>query len=170
MHREGHVGAALALYAPIGVLASVAASPAFAVAGGAGAVLLATLPDQDMRIPLVSHRGITHTVWFALLVGGVLGAAAGYLAGESGYAGTTGMGTPLGVGAFAFAVGFVTIASHILADALTPMGVTPFAPLRERKYTVGVATASNPIANYALLVAGAALAGGALYLATTVSG
>jgi len=166
MHREGHLGAALALYSPIGFLAYVAGFPAAAVAGAVGATLLAMLPDQDIRIPLVSHRGITHTVWFALLVAGVLGAAGAYL-GDRG-----GMGTEdaLAVGAFAFLVGFVTIASHILADALTPMGVKPFAPFRGRKYTLALATASNPIANYALLVLGAALSGGALYLATTVGG
>ncbi|MFB6229180.1 MAG: metal-dependent hydrolase [Halobacteriales archaeon] len=164
MHREGHLGAALAMYAPIGFLAYVAGFPSFAVGGGIGAVLLAMLPDQDMRIPFLSHRGITHTVWFALLVGGILGATVGYLARE------TGTEEALAIGAFAFAVGFVTITSHIVADALTPMGVTPFTPFRRRKYTVSVATASNPIANYALLVLGAALAGGTLYLATTVTG
>jgi inner membrane protein len=166
MHREGHLGAALALYAPLGFLVYVAGFPSAAVLGGAGAVLLAMLPDQDMRIPLVSHRGITHTVWFALLVGGVLGAAAGYLGWRTG----RGPEAALAVGAFAFAVGFVTIASHVLADALTPMGVTPFAPLRGRKYTLAIATASNPIANYALLVLGAALTGVALYFASTMAG
>jgi inner membrane protein len=166
MHREGHLGAALAVYSPLGFLVHVAGFPSAAVAGGVGAALLVMVPDQDIRIPLVSHRGITHTVWFALLVGSVLGAAAGYL----GVRGGMGAEDALVVGAFAFAVGVVTIASHILADALTPMGVKPFAPLRGRKYTVAVATASNPIANYGLLFLGALSAGGALYLATIVAG
>jgi len=166
VHREGHLGAALALYSPVGFVTYVAGFPAAAVAGAVGAALLAMVPDYDMRIPFVSHRGITHTVWFALLVGGVLGAAGWYFGARGG------MGTDaaLAVGAFAFVVGFVTIASHIAADALTPMGVTPLAPLREGEYTLALATASNPIANYALLALGVVAAGGALYLATTVAG
>lgn len=163
MHREGHLGAALGLYAPVGFFTYVAGSPVPAVAGAGVACLLAMLPDQDIRIPLVSHRGITHTVWFALLIGGVLGAAGAFLGGQTGTQGV------LGAGGFGFVVGFVTIASHILADALTPMGVKPFAPLRNRTYTLALVTASNPIANYALLLVGGALAGGALYLGTVVS-
>ncbi len=158
MHREGHLGAALGLYAPVGFLTYVAGFPVPAVAGAGVACLLAMLPDQDIRIPFVSHRGITHTVWFALLIGGVLGVAGASL---GGHPGTWGV---VGAGGFGFVVGFVTITSHIVADALTPMGVTPFAPLGDRTYTLGLTTASNPIANYALLLVGGALAGGALYL------
>jgi len=163
VHREGHVGAALALYAPVGFLAFVSGFRSLAVLGAIGAVALAMLPDQDMRIPLVSHRGVTHTLWFALLVAGVLGVAGVYLGREQGVTGAA------GIGAFAALVGFVTIVSHIAADALTPMGVRPFAPVRGRKYTVALATASNPIANYLLLVLGGAIAVGALVLASTMA-
>ena len=48
----------------------------------AGAVGLAMLPDYDQRVPGVSHRGPTHTVWFALVVAVVLEALGG-LAGRS---------------------------------------------------------------------------------------
>lgn len=170
MHREGHVGAALALYAPVGFLAYVSGFRSFAVLGAVGAVALAMLPDQDMRIPFVSHRGITHTVWFALLVAGVLGAAGVYLGREMGAAGGNGTTGAAVIGAFAAVVGFVTIVSHIAADALTPMGVKPFAPVRGRKYTVALATASNPIANYLLLVLGGGLAVGALFVAARMTG
>jgi inner membrane protein len=86
-----------------------------------------------------------------------------YLGREQGVTGAA------GIGAFAALVGFVTIVSHIAADALTPMGVRPFAPVRGRKYTVALATASNPIANYLLLVLGGAIAVGALVLASTMA-
>ena len=163
MHREGHVGAALALYAPVGFLAYVSGVRSLAVLGAAGAVVLASLPDQDLRIPFVSHRGITHTVWFALLVAGVLGAGTAYVGREAGTADAT------GIGAFAAVVGFVTILSHIAADALTPMGVAPFEPIRGRTYSLSVTTAANPIANYLLLILGGGLAVGAFVLASTVS-
>ncbi|PHQ45836.1 metal-dependent hydrolase, partial [Halorubrum sp. C3] len=41
--------------------------------------------------------------------------------------------------------------SHILADALTPMGIKPYAPVRDDKVTLDWFKAANPIANYALL-------------------
>jgi inner membrane protein len=56
-------------------------------------------------------------------------------------------------------VGTVTIGAHLLADALTPMGVRPFAPVSDRTYTLGLTRADNPVANYGLLAAGIAVAG-----------
>ena len=38
------------------------------------------------------------------------------------------------------------------------MGIQPFKPLRNDKYTLDIAKAANPIANYGLLVAGCVLA------------
>jgi LmbE family N-acetylglucosaminyl deacetylase len=48
------------------------------------------LPDVDLRLPLVPHRGPTHTVWFALAVaagGGAVGWTAGAPAGPLAAAG-----------------------------------------------------------------------------------
>ncbi len=53
----------------------------------------------------------------------------------------------------------ISVGSHILADALTPVGVTPFSLVDDRHYIFGVARADNPIANYALLGVGAVAAG-----------
>jgi inner membrane protein len=145
MHREGHVGMTLAVYAPIGFIAALIGGLQLALVGGIVAAGLAMLPDIDMRIPLVKHRGITHTVWFALVVGlfvGLLGVAIGSDGGPL---------IALGVGAFGFLVGTVSICSHLLADALTPAGVRPYWPRNDVEYTVRVARASNPIANYLLL-------------------
>lgn len=149
MHREGHVGAALLAYAPVGFVTAAAGFRALSLFGGVGVAVLAMLPDYDQRVPGVDHRGVTHTVWFALLVGVVL-AVAGALVGSS-----RGVVASVGLAAFGFAVGVVTIGSHIAADALTPAGVRPFAPVRTRRYTYDVTKAANPIANYALLGIGA---------------
>lgn len=159
MHREGHVGAALLVYAPVGFLAFVLGWRELALLGAATAVALATLPDQDLRLPIVEHRGITHTAWFAALVGGALGAV-GWL-----YGARTGVATAAAAAAFGFVVGAATVCSHVLADALTPMGVTPFSPLSDRRYTLDLVRASNPIANYALLALGVGAAAGAFVLA-----
>lgn len=152
MYRHGHVGAALLLYAPLGFVALLVAGTQAAFVGAIVAGGLAMLPDVDMRIPFVRHRGPTHTVWFALAVGLVLGVLGG-LRGVQ-----TGPLSALGDFAFGFLVGALTVASHVAADALTPAGVRPFWPLDDRRYTYHVARASNPIANYALLGLGSAAA------------
>ena len=74
----------------------------------------------------------------------------------------------VGIGAFGFLVGTGTVLSHIAADALTPMGVRPFAPLDSRHISLEVVRAANPVANYALLVLGVAVAAGGYAAVTSV--
>lgn len=163
MHQEGHVGAALLAYAPAGAVTLAFGFDTLALLGGVGAAGLAMLPDADQRIPGLTHRGPTHTVWFALAVG-VVFALAGGLAGSS-----HGPLAAAGLAVWAFVVGTATVSSHILADALTPAGVRPFAPYHDGFYSYDLARASNPIANYALLAAGVLAAGGALALGNAIN-
>jgi inner membrane protein len=148
MHRNGHYGAALLGYAPLGLVTLAAG---FEVAGVGGAVVsvgLAMVPDWDMRLPNVAHRGPTHTVRFALGVGAVMGVAGAvslYLLGHG----------PLlsaGVATFGVAVGTTAILSHIGADALTPMGVEPLGD--GRTYSLEVCRADSLFGNYGLLILG----------------
>ena len=153
MHQKGHYGAALVAYAPIVFILTALGYTTLGVLGGAVVVGGAMLPDVDKRIPGVKHRGPTHTVWFALAVGTVVGVG-GLLLGAS-----RGVLAALGTGLFGAVVGTLTVVAHILADVLTPTGVRPFAPVRGEKYTLDIVTAANLIANYALLVIGAVVAG-----------
>lgn len=145
MYRQGHVGASLVGYAPIGLVVAAGGTPGLALAGAAATAALSTLPDYDRRVPLVEHRGVTHTVAFALLVGAVLGAA-GLVAGQA-----AGVAVAAWLGAFGFAVGTGSVLSHVAADALTPAGVRPFWPASSRHYSLSLVRAGNPLANYALL-------------------
>ena len=149
MYRLGHQGAALVVYAPLGLALLLLGRPTLAVGGGAVSLSLASLPDIDQRLPGVAHRGGTHTLWFALGMGVALGAL-GWLLGRS--AGMAAEFATVGV-----AVGTAAIVSHLLADALTPMGITPFWPLSKRHYTADVCRADNTLANYALLALGIAV-------------
>jgi inner membrane protein len=123
----------------------------------------ARLPDYDLQIPFVSHRGPTHTVWFALAVGVVVGFVGAIVAWSQGVV------AALGLGIFGLFVGMLTVAAHILADVLTPTGVRPFAPVRETKYTLDVVTAANTVANYGLLAIGGVLAVGAFAAGTALN-
>lgn len=158
MYQVGHYGASLFVYAPLGAGVAAAGHETVAIVGGLVCVSLSTLPDCDHQLPFVEHRGPTHTVLFALLVGAALAAAAAVLVDAA---------SPLvdvGFVGFAFVVGALSIGSHLLADALTPMGIRPFWPISRRRYTWNVTPAKNPIANYALLAAGVGAVLGAVGL------
>lgn len=161
MHQTGHYGTALLVYAPVGALVYLV-SPELALLGGGGVLLLATLPDSDLRVPFLSHRGPTHTLLFLLVVAGALGAAGWVVAGQ---AGLTERST---LAAFAFLVGVLGIGSHLLADVLTPMGIAPFWPVSSRNYTLRVTRASNPVANWVLLALGVFATAGAFVLVTRI--
>lgn len=148
MYRNGHLGAALLAYAPLGTLTLAMGFETVALGGGFVAAALAMVPDYDQRVPGIAHRGPTHTVWFAAAVGIVLALVGGAVGRGAGLV------SLVALAAFGFAVGFLTICSHIVADALTPMGVRPLAPYRTKKYTLDVTKAKNPIANYVLLALG----------------
>ncbi|MFW6449152.1 MAG: metal-dependent hydrolase [Halobacteriota archaeon] len=151
METEGHVGAALLLYSPIGLVAIVLADGQLAMFGGIVAVSLAMAPDVDLRIPVLKHRGSTHTVWFALAVG-LVTALVGASATDAGVMAASGGAL------FGFLVGAVTVLSHLAADSLTPAGIRPFWPIRSEEYSFEVTRASNPVANYLLLGLGGGVA------------
>lgn len=155
MYQEGHYGGALLAYAPVGTVVSLWGHAPVAIVGGLVCVGLSTLPDFDHRLPLIEHRGPTHTVLFAVLVGVGLAALTAVLVDASSAFADAGFVT------FAFLIGLVSIGSHLLVDALTPMGVRPFWPLSRRRYSIDLTTAANPLANYALfgLGVGAVLVG-----------
>lgn len=162
MYKTGHIGAALLVYSPIGFTLLLSGLDELAVLGGAGMIALATLPDCDHQLPLVAHRGPTHSVVFAIVLGALLGVA-GFALGEPvfGVAGAT-------MGVFAFAVGALAILSHLAADSITPMGIRPLWPLSRWHYSANIVRAKNPVANFLLLASGIAATTVALALAATL--
>ncbi|MFB6242479.1 MAG: metal-dependent hydrolase [Halobaculum sp.] len=162
MHREGHLGAALLAYTPLGAAALAVGQVIPAALGAVVTVALASVPDYDHRIPGISHRGITHTVWFAAAVAALVGGLA---------AAFVGLESPDArlAGGFGALVGAVAVLSHVAADAITPMGVTPFVPLSDRHYTLDLVRADNTVANYLLLTAGVAAAAVAFLVTSRVA-
>jgi inner membrane protein len=162
VYRTGHLGVALLVYAPVGLALVVLGRADLAVGGGLGMAWLAMLPDYDQRVPFVKHRGVTHTVAFAVAVGLALGAA-GWFAG-----GQTTAFSPLVLGGSGFSLGTLAVLAHLLGDVLTPAGIAPFWPLSGREYTLSVARADDTLANYVLLGLGLAATVGALVLASAI--
>lgn len=163
--RPGHYGVALALYAPLGGWLLALGRPAAAVAGGGGVLWLTMLPDWDSRLPVVSHRGPTHTLPFVAAVAGGAWLVAGAVAPAIGLDGHA-VG-PVGVPAFAAGVAALALLSHLAADLLTPMGVAVLWPVSDRRYSVGVTTADSAFWNYALFALGVFATAAAAYLGTS---
>ena len=163
VYRTGHAGAALVAYSPVGSLTLALGFRTLSLYGALGALALCMLPDIDHGLPGVDHRGPTHTVWFLLAVAVLCGIGGAVIASPSGIAAAAGLGL------FGFAVGALTIGSHIAADVLTPMGIRPFAPYDTRHYTLDVTKAANPVANFTLLAVGGLTAALAFRVATAVA-
>lgn len=160
MYRAGHLGVSLLVYAPLGLLLVLLGRYDLAVVGELVMVSLSMLPDSDHDIPFVSHRGPTHTVAFALLVGLALGAVGWVVGGQPAVATTSELAV------FGFAIGTLAILAHLAGDVLTPMGITPFWPLWNRNFSLYLTRADNTVANYALLALGVFVTAGVVVLST----
>ena len=166
----GHVGAGLAAYSPIAYLAFQFGETRLAIAGALLTVALASLPDVDLHVPRVAHRGLVHTVWFALVVGA--GSAGAFALVDPGSVASPSAGAGAVVvrpDAFGFVVGVTAICSHLAVDALTPMGVAPLAPVVRRRFSLGLTRSADPVANRRLLLFGLATAALAAALGTAVA-
>lgn len=177
MYRRGHHGVALLVYAPVAYVLLDENRPILAAVGAVLMFLLATFPDIDQRIRFVKHRGATHTVLFALVVG-VLLAGFGWLVGNA----TTGLAdqfvavvssssdgahtsgsilslfserfSAIQLALFGFFIGTMAVLSHLLADLLTIMSFSPFWPLTSWSCSLGITKAANPASNWLLYMVG----------------
>lgn len=159
MHRPGHLGVALLAWAPIGALLSQAGLPGTALVGLAIVVSVFMLPDIDLKTPFLTHRGFSHTVWFALLAAGAIGAAGWYVGGTSTAAISeltreAGMGPQPYFALCGFAFTLLGVLSHLAADSLTPMGVPLLWPLSGTDYSLDVCVAKSRLWNLGLLSSG----------------
>ena len=194
MHPAGHQGVALLLYAPLAFFLLLQEAYILALCGLFIMFGLAMFPDIDMRLPWVPHRGPTHTVWFALVTGGGV-AIIGLLAGRGIVEGVTWVTeafagvlttadvariedfsvqlSPIRLAAFGFVVGTLSVISHLLGDALTPMGIAPFslAPfssVADQRYSLNITKAANPLLNTLLFLGGWVAIGVAIVAAVPV--
>ncbi len=179
MYRKGHYGVALLLFAPIGLGLVAAGAPTLALLTGGAMLWLAMLPDVDHRLPLIEHRGPTHSLLFAGLVGAAF-AGVGYLIGDTALLGqllaveepvpVSGLPVELQFAVVGFAIGALAVLAHLLGDALTPAGVNFLWPLSRRTYSLGVTRADSTLWNYGLFALGIVAFGATAYLAAGVAG
>lgn len=148
MLRGGHYGLAMLVYAPMATRFGGPDARLAVLAGVPILLLAARLPDVDRRVPVTSHRGFTHTLWFvALLPLALVAVVAGHISPSS-----------LDGSRWMLSFGYLTALagglSHLVGDALTPMGVRPFWPVSDRRLAVGIVRSEDPTVNTLLLLAG----------------
>ena len=104
-------------------------------------------PDIDLRIAEFAHRGVTHTVWAALVAGLVLAFLAFCF-------------EPLSLAGrdeeafYGFLTGFLGVGCHLVGDIITPMGIKPLFPVLATSHTFDIVSAHNQAANLLLLIVG----------------
>ena len=152
MYLLGHVGISLLLFAPLagGLLST--GHPWLALPTGLLLVALAPLPDLDTYTDRLDHRGSTHTVWFAVGVGGLVGlAAAGVL--ETGSISSQSLPT-VETAVWFGGVSTLAVLGHLAGDLVTPMGLWPFRPVSDRHVTADLTPSKSPRANRLCFAAG----------------
>lgn len=150
MFRLGHYGMAMIVYAVVALVLLARGYREDAVFGVFVMLLFTMHPDFDGDFSFIPHREITHTVWFAALVGLL---CALIVIAEEAYRHRA-LSPAKKPGAWAFSLGTLSVTTHLLADMLNPWGVMPFYPVSNVLITFDVVYASNDAANYALLLAG----------------
>lgn len=151
--RIKHRGASHTVWTPLAVGVGVAAAAHSAV-GLAAVFAVGVYTGIDRLVPGLRRRGALFS--YAAPLG--IGVAAWSLLASS----TTAL--PY----FEYVIGAaaaISVGAHLLADTITPAGLTPFYPITDAHYSLGLVTADNTIANFGLLLAGVAAVGAAVVYA-----
>ncbi|WP_433634408.1 metal-dependent hydrolase [Halomicrococcus sp. NG-SE-24] len=175
MHRHGHLGLALLVLAPIVYVLASSGQPALALLVAVGVITVEPRPDNDHWIPGLSHRGVSHSLTAAGIIG-VICAGFGWLLGryvtvplaEWLAATTAGIDTtsitvvidqlaaldPATLTFAGFAVGVGGICVHLAGDIITTSGIKPFLPFSRRRVSLSGLHADSTLANSVLFLAG----------------
>lgn len=150
MYRPGHYGMVLLLYSVVGYALLTRRYDRHAVAGAFLVVLVTMVPDWDTSVAWLPHRGPTHSLAFALLVGVVVGAIAVLDGRRRGHDSRS----VAGLGIWASGLATFSVLAHLVADALNPVGIRPFYPVSEHHVSLDLIWAGDPVANFGLLALG----------------
>lgn len=147
MNRHGHLGLALIVASPLAFLVGAVQGVEWSLVVFGSALLVDRIPDIDQRLPFVSHRGVTHTLIFGIMVSMVLASAVSILIAIPHHSGPLNEGTlnfitrsPMAF-AIVFGGGTSGFLAHLFGDVLTEAydyTVNPFWPVSRRAITYGL--------------------------------
>ncbi|QCS43900.1 metal-dependent hydrolase [Natrinema versiforme] len=138
MHKSGHTGGYLLVWTAISFLFLLPQGLfRVSVIGYILGIPLVMVPDEDQSFPLATHRGFSHTFWFALIFGAIF-----FIIGLKMSPTLAAIGASIPP-VYLFFIGFVIIITHIFLDSHTPMGVKPLAPVSEKQYSGDISSNSK---------------------------
>lgn len=149
MYPPGHVGITALISAPLTYLLLDVVNEREVLGWLSLAIVLTLAPDVDTMLPVIVHRGVTHT----LLAAVVLGAFVAVVVWASDISSTIDRTKQTLLG---FLTGAGAVVSHLLGDVITPMGIQPLFPFGGSVYTLDLVYASDPRANLSFLLVGLA--------------
>jgi len=143
MHSEGHVGLTLLIMSLIMIPFGANENALYLIVLSAA---FSALPDLDMKwrtqISFIQHRGITHSILFALLSGVAFGALFFY---------THRTITWVAIG---FLSAFFGVVSHLIGDMFTHHAFKPLWPFYHNEVALHWFSANNKAVNEGLFTAG----------------
>ncbi|ODR82720.1 hypothetical protein BG842_09585 [Haladaptatus sp. W1] len=192
MYRHGHLGITLFVLAPISYAFIQNGQFAFAGLLVLGVLIIEPLPDNDHWLPGLSHRGVSHS----LLTAGVIGlvcAGCGWLLGQyltvplAHWLQTTVLpatnitavtiateqlaaltpGTLVGLG---FVIGVLGICVHLAGDIITVSGIQPFLPFSRQRISLSRLRAASTLANTVFLLLGVLAMGTVIFALSPFAG
>ncbi len=155
MQRSGHVGIGLVLFAPVALGLTWAGATTVLPVGLLGVLVASTAPDLDEFVPHIAHRGITHTLFAAVVTGVVFGLVAPSIVEPGTASSAAWLGHPRSLSLAAGLLGFLGVVGHLAGDVLTPMGIRPWYPVTGRHYSLEFVRSRNRLANATFLAVGA---------------
>ncbi|WP_227379088.1 metal-dependent hydrolase [Haladaptatus halobius] len=192
MYRHGHIGIALLFLAPISYALILRNQIALAGLLTLGILIIEPLPDNDHWIPGLSHRGVSHSLLAAGIVG-LLCAGFGWLLGRyltvpfahwlqatilpvtkvsaiaimTEQLATLTPGTLVGLG---FIVGFLGICVHLAGDIITVSGIQPYLPFSRQRISLTNLRAASTLANTVFLLLGLLAMGTVIFALSPLAG
>ena len=143
MYSKGHAGLTLLLVSILMLPFGDNQNALIVIVLSAG---LSALPDIDMelrkQVSFIHHRGVTHSVLFAIVSGLVFSGLFFYSHGTLLWAG---MG---------FLSAFLGVISHLIGDSFTYHSFKPLWPFSEREVSYGFCRANDRSVNEGLMTAG----------------
>ena len=192
MYRHGHIGITLLTLAPISYALIVRNQ--FALAGllALGVLFIEPLPDNDHWIPGLSHRGVSHSLLTAGIIGLVC-AGCGWLLGRyltvplAHWLQTTVLPattitavtiateqlaalTPETLAGLGFVIGVLGICVHLAGDIITVSGIQPFLPFSRRRISLSRLRAASTLANTVFLLLGVLAMGTVIFALSPFAG
>lgn len=138
MNHKGHAGLTLLIFSVLMLPFGWSKNAILVVVLAAG---LSSLPDLDINLE-IKHRGYTHNILAALVVGIIFGFLFFYSTSE------------ILEGIMGFTSGFGGVVCHLLGDALTYMKFKPLWPFSDREVGLGWFESGNKGVNNVMMTAG----------------